>query len=106
MVVRTFCIHFARGMCARGSDCQYFHRIPTVADDAMASELHDCFGRERHSKHRDDMDGVGSFTNPSRTLYVGGIQVPPTNHQAPGSRQAGRAPVSEADWMWWCRVVG
>jgi hypothetical protein len=62
-------------MCARGSECQYFHRIPTVADDASASELHDCFGRERHAKHRDDMDGVGSFTNPSRTLYVGGIQV-------------------------------
>lgn len=32
-------------------------------------------GRERHANHRDDMDGVGSFNNPSRTLYVGGILV-------------------------------
>ena len=34
-------------------------------------------GRERHANHRDDMDGVGSFNNPSRTLYVGGIMVRP-----------------------------
>lgn len=70
---RFFCIHFARGACARGADCLYFHRIPTVKEDAAAGELHDCFGRERHVGHRDDMDGVGSFTRPSRTLYVGGI---------------------------------
>ena len=70
---KFFCIHFARGGCARGSECQYFHRIPTVEDDKTAGELHDCFGRERHAGHRDDMDGVGSFTHPSRTLYVGGI---------------------------------
>jgi hypothetical protein len=24
-----FCIHFARGACANGADCRYFHRIPT-----------------------------------------------------------------------------
>ncbi len=70
---KFFCIHFARGMCARGHECQYFHRIPTVHDDAFAGELHDCFGRERHASHKEDMDGVGSFTNPSRSLYVGGI---------------------------------
>jgi len=70
---KFFCIHFARGGCARGHECQYFHRIPTVDDDKTAGELHDCFGRERHAGHRDDMDGVGSFTHPSRTLYVGGI---------------------------------
>lgn len=70
---KFFCIHFARGMCARGPECQYFHRVPTLQDDAVAGQLHDCFGRERHANHRDDMDGVGSFNNPSRTLYVGGI---------------------------------
>jgi hypothetical protein len=70
---RYFCIHFARGSCAKGKDCQFFHRIPTMEDDSKADELYDCFGRERHSKHRDDMGGVGSFMKPSRTLYVGGL---------------------------------
>lgn len=44
---RFFCIHFARGMCARGHECQYFHRVPTLQDDAIAGQLHDCFGRRR-----------------------------------------------------------
>lgn len=70
---RSFCLHFAHGRCAKGKDCQYFHRVPTMEDDARADELFDCFGRERHSKHRDDMSGVGSFMKPSRTLYVGGL---------------------------------
>lgn len=28
-----FCIHFARGCCARGKDCTYIHRIPMPEDD-------------------------------------------------------------------------
>ena len=68
-----FCLHFARGYCARGADCTYFHRIPLPADDARCDEMYDCFGRQRHSHHRDDMKGVGSFLNPSRTLFVGGL---------------------------------
>mmetsp|Transcript_12924 Transcript_12924/g.17000 ORF Transcript_12924/g.17000 Transcript_12924/m.17000 type:complete len:422 (+) Transcript_12924:89-1354(+) len=70
---RYFCLHFAHGMCVRGKDCQYFHRIPTPEDVRTIDSLHDCFGRERHKDHRDDMGGVGSFTNPSRTLYIGGL---------------------------------
>ena len=52
-----FCIHFARGMCAKGVDCTYYHRVPTAEDDALIDRLHDVFGRERHSTHRDDMGG-------------------------------------------------
>mmetsp|Transcript_17692 Transcript_17692/g.15963 ORF Transcript_17692/g.15963 Transcript_17692/m.15963 type:complete len:506 (+) Transcript_17692:488-2005(+) len=70
---RFFCLHFARGMCAKGSDCIFYHRIPTQEDDAKCDELFDCFGRSRHSKHRDDMNGVGSFMKPCRTLYVGNL---------------------------------
>mgnify|MGYP006084454943 CR=1 FL=1 len=71
---RYFCIQFCRGKCARGVDCTWFHRIPTAVDDGMLDELHDCFGRERHATHKDDMGGAGSFTQPSRTLYVGRLR--------------------------------
>lgn len=70
---RFFCIHFSHGMCAKGEDCTYFHRVPTLIDDSQCEELFDCFGRQRHNKHRDDMSGVGSFMKPCRTLFVGGL---------------------------------
>ena len=60
-------------MCAKGSDCMYYHRIPLPEDDAKCDELHDCFGRQRHNKNKDDMNGVGSFMKPSRTLFVGNL---------------------------------
>lgn len=70
---RHFCLHFARGICSKGADCMYYHRIPLPADDANCDEMSDCFGRQRHSSHRSDMNGVGSFMNPSRTLFVGNL---------------------------------
>lgn len=70
---RHFCLHFARGMCAKGSECTYYHRIPTPQDDARTDELVDCFGRQRHAKHKDDMSGVGTFSKPCRTLFVGNL---------------------------------
>ena len=66
-------MHFARGICAKGADCTYYHRVPLPIDDANCDEMFDCFGRQRHSTHRDDMNGVGSFMNPSRTLFVGNL---------------------------------
>lgn len=69
----TFCLDFARGQCMNGANCEHYHRVPTPADDAATEELYDCFGRQRHKSHRDDMDGVGSFANPCRTLYVAGL---------------------------------
>ena len=59
---RYFCIHFARGMCARGEACGYYHRLPTREDEVRIGMMHDCFGRDRHSTDRDDMGGVGNFT--------------------------------------------
>lgn len=71
-----FCIFFARGKCAKGVECSHFHRLPTYADVARYEKdmLHDVFGRERHATQRDDMDGVGSFNDPSRTLYIGRVE--------------------------------
>lgn len=71
---RFFCVHFAHGVCAKGHECTYYHRIPLPEDDARTDELFDCFGRQRHSKHKDDMSGVGSFMKPCRTLFVGNLQ--------------------------------
>ncbi len=70
---RYFCVHFAHGMCAKGADCIFFHRVPLPVDDGKVDELFDCFGRQRHNKHRDDMNGVGSFMKPCRTLFVGNL---------------------------------
>jgi hypothetical protein len=69
-----FCLHFARGACARGHECTYAHHVPTAADDAAMTTAKDIFGRDRHSTHRDDMGGVGDMTRDSRTLYVGGLK--------------------------------
>jgi hypothetical protein len=71
---RCFCIHFAHGQCAKGADCTFHHRIPMPEDDRQCEEMSDIFGRSRHSKHKDDMSGVGSFMRPCRTLFVGNLQ--------------------------------
>ena len=71
----SFCLFFARGCCANGGDCRFFHRIPVKADlERFASdEMRDVFGRERHKDFRDDMTGVGALMKPCRTLYVGSL---------------------------------
>lgn len=66
-----FCLFFARGICPKGVDCEYLHRLPTVTD--MFPSNIDCFGRDKHSDYRDDMGGVGSFQRQNRTLYIGRI---------------------------------
>ncbi|OOF92167.1 hypothetical protein ASPCADRAFT_55714 [Aspergillus carbonarius ITEM 5010] len=68
-----FCLFFARGVCPRGSECEYLHRLPTLHD--LFNPNVDCFGRDKFSDYRDDMGGVGSFTRQNRTLYVGRIHV-------------------------------
>ncbi|KAF8463585.1 hypothetical protein BDZ91DRAFT_698203 [Kalaharituber pfeilii] len=68
-----FCLFFARGLCPRGHECEYLHRLPTVHD--MFNPNVDCFGRDKHSDYRDDMGGVGSFMRQNHTLYVGRIHV-------------------------------
>lgn len=79
----VFCIHFAHGMCAKGSDCSFYHRTPLPEDDRRCGELYDCFGRSRHGKHKDDMSGVGSFMKPCRTLFVGNLLK--SKYDSPGS---------------------
>lgn len=66
-----FCLYFARGMCSRGKDCDYLHRLPNL-DDRFPQHV-DCFGRDRFADYRDDMGGVGSFLRQARTIYVGRI---------------------------------
>lgn len=68
-----FCLFFARGICFKGRDCEYLHRLPTVYDQFQPHV--DCFGREKFSDYRDDMGGVGSFMRVNRTIYVGRIHV-------------------------------
>lgn len=68
-----FCLFFARGLCPKGHECEYLHRLPTVHD--IFNPNIDCFGRDKHSDYRDDMGGVGSFLRQNRTLYVGRIHV-------------------------------
>lgn len=68
-----FCLFFARGMCPKGHECDYLHRLPTIHD--IFNPNVDCFGRDKFSDYRDDMGGVGSFMRQNRTLYVGRIHV-------------------------------
>ncbi|PKY07246.1 putative cell cycle control protein cwf2 [Aspergillus campestris IBT 28561] len=68
-----FCLFFARGVCHKGHECEYLHRLPTLHD--LFNPNVDCFGRDKFSDYRDDMGGVGSFTRQNRTLYVGRIHV-------------------------------
>jgi hypothetical protein len=68
-----FCLFFARGICPKGHECQYLHRLPTIFD--VFNPNVDVFGRDKFSDYRDDMGGVGSFMRQNRTLYVGRIHV-------------------------------
>jgi hypothetical protein len=68
-----FCLFFARGVCPKGQDCEYLHRLPGIYDTFNPNV--DCFGRDKFSDYRDDMGGVGSFLRQNRTIYVGRIHV-------------------------------
>ncbi|CBQ73377.1 related to CWC2-involved in mRNA splicing [Sporisorium reilianum SRZ2] len=65
------CIHFARGCCPHGVECNFLHRLPRPND--FPSQGRDCFGREKLGSYKDDMSGTGSLSNINRTLYVGRI---------------------------------
>lgn len=58
----------------QGSSCNYYHRLPSQADEEKIGFLYDCFGRERHATDRDDMTGVGSFVRNCKTLYISGLK--------------------------------
>lgn len=65
------CIHFARGCCPHGVECNFLHRLPRSND--FPSQGRDCFGREKLGNYKDDMSGTGSLSKLNRTLYVGRI---------------------------------
>ncbi|TAQ90430.1 hypothetical protein B7494_g1232 [Chlorociboria aeruginascens] len=68
-----FCLFFAKGICPKGQECEYLHRLPGIHD--LFNPNVDVFGRDKHSDYRDDMGGVGSFMRQNRTIYVGRIHV-------------------------------
>lgn len=68
-----FCIYFARGCCAYGSNCLYKHRVPTENDELEFEHTVDIFGREKYSTYKDDMSGVGCFNSDCRTLFIGSV---------------------------------
>ncbi|EGR49514.1 uncharacterized protein TRIREDRAFT_77007 [Trichoderma reesei QM6a] len=68
-----FCLFFARGLCPRGADCMYLHRLPGPYD--VSAPNVDIFGRDKFADYRDDMGGVGSFMRQNRTIYIGRIHV-------------------------------
>lgn len=67
------CLFFCRGCCYHGKNCSYLHRLPTEKDYIIPTQ--DCFGRDKTSDYKDDMNGVGSFNKTNRTLYVGGLHM-------------------------------
>ncbi|KAM7204130.1 hypothetical protein V8F33_001765 [Rhypophila sp. PSN 637] len=68
-----FCLFFARGICPKGQDCNYLHRLPGPHDIFPPNV--DCFGRDKFSDFRDDLGGVGSFSRVTTTIYIGRIHV-------------------------------
>lgn len=43
----NFLVHFARGVCHKGPECEYLHRLPGIHD--LFQPNVDCFGRLVHS---------------------------------------------------------
>lgn len=70
-----FCIFFAKGACWLGKECRFRHSLPTLDDEGYLEWSHDIFGRERFKTHKDDMDGVGSFSHDCKTLFAAGLRI-------------------------------
>ena len=64
------CLHFIRGCCCEGVDCKYYHRIPTLDECQSIDSTKDIFGRNRHTNYREDMTGIGVFSQENRSLVV------------------------------------
>ncbi|UKK02718.2 pre-mRNA splicing complex subunit [Theileria orientalis] len=70
---KFICLFFAKGCCSQGKNCNYLHRVPILEDEYFLDTSVDIFGRERFSKHRDDMTGVGSFNSSCKVLFIGDL---------------------------------
>lgn len=80
-----FCLFFARGCCAEGVNCRYYHRIPTIEECEKIDNSKDVFGRSRFANHREDMKGyylsiyfysIGCFTSDTRAIYITHYKMP------------------------------
>jgi hypothetical protein len=71
-----FCVYFARGCCSEGTNCKFYHRVPSVTDLLTTQDnLRDIFGRTRHATHKDNFEGVGSFSKECDTLCITKIKL-------------------------------
>jgi len=71
-----FCVYFARGYCAEGTKCRYYHRVPQPEDLIYEENAKDVFGRTRHDTFKEDLSGIGCFRNNCRTISVCEMKVP------------------------------
>ena len=85
-----WCLHFIRGCCSEGANCNFFHHMPSLTQCKRIAPIKDIFGRTRHANHRDDMGGIGCFQKECRTLLVGDLKIPP-----------GEDPVEQLNEMLW-----
>jgi hypothetical protein len=54
----------------QGAECKFRHEIPDDEDEARLDQFHDVFGRDRHSAHKGDMSGVGSFLRNTKSMLL------------------------------------
>ena len=71
-----FCIHFSRGCCSLGHNCNYKHHIPSIKECDTIDQSLDVFGRTRYARFRDDMQGIGNFLKETRTICVTDFLLP------------------------------
>lgn len=70
------CLWFARGVCIKGDQCKYLHRLPQDTDKFDITR--DCFNRLKHGTVRDDMKGVGHIFDENKTLFIGYFKAQPS----------------------------
>ncbi len=71
-----FCVYFARGCCAEGSKCRFYHRVPQPEDLIHEENAKDVFGRTRHATIKEDRTGIGSFNRNCRAINICNMKVP------------------------------
>ena len=77
-MISTMCVEviamrvFCRGICHKGKDCEYLHRLPTEYHEQLLTADHtvDMFGRDKLPGSHTGTKGVGSYDRESKTLYV------------------------------------
>lgn len=83
-----FCVYFARGCCSEGTNCKFYHRVPTESDLLTHKDnLRDIFGRTRHATHKDNFEGIGCFNKDCDTLSLTKIYLNPDSNAAHQSMQ-------------------